>query len=481
MGSTRRFRFGTALVWGVLAGSAACSVNPATGKVQAFLIDEREEIELGKEADAEIRDKMRVYAESKELEALVSETGAKIAAQSERPDLPWTFRVLDNPAVNAFALPGGYIYVTRGLLAHLSSDDELAAVLGHEVGHVTARHGAVHLRKSNAARRSVGVFRVIDPNLRHVGGLAARTAGLVLLKHSRDDEYQADDLSLRYLQRTGYDTGAIPEVFGILASVSSDGSKVPAWLSTHPEPQLRRERMQDVTGKHGRDEAEPEYLATIDGLVVGPDPRDGFLVGQRFFQPRAGFRFDLPPDWAVEYDNSGVFALADDEQAFMGLAPSDYPSAEEAFNEFFAGGKISKGEEWRGKVDGFDVLTAAFAISGNGNSIAGLIGFIDYRGSVLAILAASGHGDWGAKADVVAASLASFGRIKEKAIREVEPMRVRVAKVPTPMTLAEFDKLRPSVIPLKLLGQLNHVEPGGLLAAGVSVKRVVGFNPALTE
>ena len=175
MGASRWWRLGLAA--GTLCVSA-CSLNPATGQVQAFLISEQDEVELGRKNDAELMASMRAYADAPALTQTVERVGAAVAEASERPQLPWTFRVLDDPAVNAFALPGGFVYITRGLLAHLNSESELAAVLGHEAGHVTARHGAVQLRKRNVARRSVGVFRVVDPGLQHIGGIAAGVAGL---------------------------------------------------------------------------------------------------------------------------------------------------------------------------------------------------------------------------------------------------------------------------------------------------------------
>src|SRR5688572_19306388 len=146
-------------------------------------MSEDEEIALGKEAHGEIMKSVPLYEEQPAVAQLVKTVGEKVTANSERPGLPWTFTVLDDPSVNAFALPGGFLYITRGLLGHLNSEDELAAVLGHEAGHVTARHSAVQMRKTKSAQRAVGFFRIFDPNLRHIGGLAASTAGLALLKY----------------------------------------------------------------------------------------------------------------------------------------------------------------------------------------------------------------------------------------------------------------------------------------------------------
>ncbi len=470
-----------ALAMMVAAPTAACSVNPATGRVQAFLISEQEEVELGRKSDAEITESMRPYVDSPGLTELVESVGAKMAQSSERPQLPWTFRVLDEPAVNAFALPGGFVYVTRGLLAHLNSEAELAAVLGHEAGHVTARHGAVHLRKTNVARRSVGVFRVVDPQLRHIGGLAASAAGLALLKYSRDDEYQADDLALRYVDAAGYDNGGVPEVFGVLATIADRQGRVPAWLSTHPEPELRRQRVSQKIGKDGLDAIDPSYLELIDGMVHGRDPRDGFMLESRYVQPKAGFGITLPDDWKVKVAPSSVVAVAPQENALLVLGPSDEASAADALTEFFADTQTAQGEVWEGKVDGFAVVTSAFAISGSEGGLSGLVAFFDYGDQVVAVISAAEQRAWASHADAVAKTVASFRKLRDPRLTGVQPMRIRITALPADMTLAAFDKAQPSTVSLLELARLNHVEPDESLPAGRPIKRVDGFNADAAE
>ena len=475
-----RLTLASALLVVSIAGASACSRNPATGRLQFSLMSEQEEIALGKEAHAEVVERVPLYEESPAVTALVKEVGEKIAASSERPGLPWTFTVLDDPSVNAFALPGGFLYVTRGLLGHLNSEAELAAVLGHETGHVTARHSAVQMRKQKSAQRAVGFFRIIDPNLRHIGGLAASTAGLALLKYSRDDENEADDLSVRYVERTGYDKAAIPEVFDLLASVDESGGKVPSWLKTHPEPQARRDRLAAAIGKNGLDEVDPEYLKTIEGIVHGIDPRDGFMFGARFVHPRAGYQIDLPPKWKVEHDPNGLVALADDENALIVLGVTTYKTTAEGMKSFFDG-QVAKGEEWVGKIGGFDVITAAFSIPTDSGALGGLIAFLDYDGRIIAMIAASAQEAWGSRADAVAASFASFRKIGDSELAKVEPMRIQLATLPSDMTLGEFDRVQPSVVNVAELAKLNHVAVDEPLPKGRIVKRITGFNPALLQ
>ncbi|MCX4239500.1 M48 family metalloprotease [Paraliomyxa miuraensis] len=463
------------LVGALLVGG--CSFNQATGRLQLTAVSESEEIQLGQENDAEVVAALGLY-EDERLSSLVEEVGAKLAAQSERPRLPWTFRVLDDPTVNAFALPGGYVYVTRGLLVHLRSTDELAAVLGHELGHVTARHGVIQLRKSRVAAASVGLFRVVDPNLRHVGGIAASTAGLALLKYSRDDEYEADSLGLRYVGRAGFEPAATVSVFDVLVGVGKveHAQRVPSWLSTHPDPQARRTRVASMA-KGEPPAADPEYLARLDGVLYGMDPRDGYIVGETFVHPKQGYAIDLPAGWQASHDGPRAMAISEDEAALLVLLPFEAESAEAALDDFFADGSMQRGETWSGTVGGFSVVSAGFSAASSDASLMGLLAFIDYGEQVIAVVALGPVEGWEARSEVVARSFASFRRAAP-ALAGVEPMRVKLLTLEDAATLLQVQERAPSAIDLPRLALLNTIEdPTASLPAGTVIKRVQGIDP----
>ncbi|MEM6995789.1 MAG: M48 family metalloprotease [Myxococcota bacterium] len=479
-------RLGVAVPVLLLATAASsCTRNPATGRLQFGLVSEDDEVALGREADEDVRTALGVY-EDDGLAELVTRVGSGLAAQSERPDLPWTFVVLDEPAVNAFALPGGWVYVTRGLLAHLISEDELAAVLGHEAGHVTARHGVVQLRKQRSAQRSVGLFRIVDPNLQHIGGIAARTAGLALLKHSRDDEYQADDLGLRYVVKGGYDAHAITAMFTILAGVSAaeGGEEVPPWLSTHPEPELRRDRMAQRIADSGIGKPEAgaqpdaEFLAKLDGMVFGDDPRAGFFAGATFIHPNRGFQIDLPEGWRAQHNDDRVFAATEDDRSVLAMGPSEAESAAAALEEFFADGKMTKGELWSGEVSGMHVESSAFSIGSGTEALAGLVAFVDFEDGVIAILAIGDSEIWNERLDAVATTFASLSKIRAKEFRNVEPMRVSLMTLSAEQTIEQVHAASASVVDVETLALINHAALGHPMAVGRVVKVVRGFNPA---
>lgn len=266
----------------VLLLLSSCSVNPATGKQQVNFFSEAEEIEMGRQADADIVAEVGLY-DDPELQDYIDELGQELAAESERPHLPWSFKVLDDPAINAFALPGGYVYVTRGLLTHLESEAEVATVIGHEIGHVTARHGVNQMSKQMLAMVSVEVAAVLADVDDGWAGVAVLGMGLVFLKHGRDDERQADELGLRYSQRVGFDLRESSQVFGLLDRVSKvEGvGRLPNWLATHPDPGARRVRIQEKvaalqasgTSFEGTRVGRDAYVERLDGVVFGEDPR----------------------------------------------------------------------------------------------------------------------------------------------------------------------------------------------------------------
>ena len=183
---------------------SACATNPVTGRREITLMSEAQEIALGKESDAQVRQEMGVY-DDPDLQRYVSDIGLRLAKLSERPNLPWQFTVVDQPAINAFALPGGFIYVTRGILPYLDNEAELAGVLGHEIGHVTARHSAQQYTRQIGGTVGLVALGVFVPAAQPFGQASQQAMGLLFLKYGRDDELQAD--SARRALRRGSATG----------------------------------------------------------------------------------------------------------------------------------------------------------------------------------------------------------------------------------------------------------------------------------
>ncbi len=301
-----------------LGAALACAVNPVTGKKEFMLYSEGQEIELGKQTDESVAAQYGLYDDAA-LQGYISKMGLAIAAKSQRPGLPWRFSVLDSPVVNAFAVPGGSVYVTRGILAMMSSEAELAAVLGHEIGHVNARHSMSQMSKQQVAQIGLVAGSVISKKFAQYAGLASAGLQVLFLKYSRDNENQADALGVGYSRATGYDPADMAVTFRALQRMGdmSGGSSLPGFLSTHP---LTADRIANVQAMLQPQDASlarrPEaYLRTVEDVVYGEDPRQGYVENSVFYHPGLRFQFAVPSGWTVENTPGSVTLVAADQSA----------------------------------------------------------------------------------------------------------------------------------------------------------------------
>ncbi len=302
-----------------------CATNPATGKRQISLVSEGKELEIGRESDPAILAEYGLYGDST-VQRYVDSVGQRLGSVSHLPTLTWHFRVLDSPVVNAFAIPGGYIYITRGILAYLASEAQLAGVLGHEIGHVTARHSAQQITRSQIAGLGLLVGTLFVSSLRPYSGLAQQGLGLLFLKYSRDNESQADELGVGYAAKANYDPREIPPTYATLKRIGErQGSSLPTFLSTHPDPGDREIRTSQLAqaavagARRGLTIAAPKYRGHIEGIVFGDDPRAGYFVGNRFYHPDLGIEMIFPDGWKTANQPSAVVASNQSLGAVMEL------------------------------------------------------------------------------------------------------------------------------------------------------------------
>ncbi len=458
---------------------AGCATNPATGEKQFTLVSEGQEIQMGLEADPSIVGSMGLDPDSGR-QRYVRELGMRLARVSERPNLPWTFRVIDDPVVNAFAIPGGHIYVTRGILAHLNSEAELASVLGHEIGHVTARHSVTQMTRQQVAQLGLVVGTVLRPDLARYTGIASQGLGLLFLKYSRDDESQADHLGLRYMRRAGYDAHRMPEVYTLLERVSQagGGGRVPDWLATHPNPVNRRGAIDREIAALPPDSIgtvvnRDVYLRHIDGVVFGDNPRDGFFHGSEFLQPELRFRITFPAGWTTQNQRQAVVAVSAQQDALEQLSLSDQASPDAAAQAFFSQPGV-RGSPGRGSVHGFAAAGGAFsAITQDSTALAGRVVFVAYDGRVYQLLAYAPQARWAAYAGAADQSVGSFDRLTDPAVLAVQPWHVQVVTTGQPILVDDFVRRYPGPTPAGVTALVNNVDPDARLGPGL-VKRIVG-------
>ena len=316
------------VVWALAVGSAfACATNPATGKSQLSLMSEEQELAIGLQQDTEIRKEMGVYGD-RQMQQYVTDVGLKLAQVSERPNLPWHFTVVDSPAINAFALPGGYIYITRGILPFLQDESQLAGVLGHEIGHVTARHASEQYSRSTSAQLGLVLGSLFVPGGAGLAQLGGTGLGVLFLKYSRDDEAQADGLGVRYAARAGWDPGGVPLMLNTLGRIeeASDHKGVPNWLLTHPAADDRVQRVQaavrDAEAGATRFTTDSDgYARRLEGLVFGDSPAQGVVRAGSYLHAGLRFAIEFPGDWTVANGEAQVAATEPGTGVQMVLVP----------------------------------------------------------------------------------------------------------------------------------------------------------------
>jgi predicted Zn-dependent protease len=335
----------------VTSGCVSTGVNPVSGNTRAYGYTWEEEVELGQQADQQIRQQFGVYdddALQQYLDRVAQEvlTVSHMRRTSTNPqfrDTEFTFRILDSPVINAFALPGGFVYVTRGLMAHLNNEAQLAVVLGHEIGHVAARHASQQAARQQftqgllLAGAVAGQATLGGEAAQNILGLGGQAAQLLSLSYSRDNERESDRLGVEYATMAGYEAAEGSEFFTTLKRIQQQsGQSIPTWQSTHPDPGRREDTIVELAGEWEQKVEGPSdvveqdaYFAELEDLVLGENPRQGFVENDVFYHPDLRFRFPVPSGWRVVNQPSQVALVAPNQDGYLifGFAQEETPEA----------------------------------------------------------------------------------------------------------------------------------------------------------
>ncbi len=309
-----------------LALISACAVNPATGDANLVLMGESREKEIGAEEHEKVLSSMPLY-DDEDLLAYVTEVGNKMAAVSHRPDLEYTFNIIDSPEINAFALPGGYVYVNRGLLTFMNSEAQLAAVLAHEIGHITARHAVQQQARGALARTAAtvgGFVTAVATGSGYVGSQISEVASIWaqtgLSGFGREHELEADSLGAEYLVNGGYDPQAVIDVITVLKNqedfnrlTTGSGGGYHGLFATHPRNDTRLQQavaqVANLTDVQITQTDNSAFRAAIDGLVVGASSANQTRDERnRYYQTLLGYTLVFPNDWEVSETTTTVTA-----------------------------------------------------------------------------------------------------------------------------------------------------------------------------
>ncbi|OLY94617.1 peptidase M48 [Cnuella takakiae] len=460
-----------------------CARNPVTGKRQVALISEEQEIAMGKEADPAIIAQYGLY-ENQALQAFINEKGKQMAAISHRPGLDYQFRIVDSDILNAFAVPGGYVYFTRGIMAAFNNEAEFAGVLGHEIGHITARHSVSQQSKQVLGQIGLIGGMILSPTIAQMGQEASQGLGLLFLKFGRDAERESDRLGVEYSTKIGYDASEMAGFFNTLQrqSQASGAEELPNFMSTHPNPgernttvaQLAKEwktKAPQASYKVGRN----EYLRRIDGIVYGEDPRGGYMESGVFYHPVMKFQLPAPQGWRYANSPQAVQWAEPNGQAMMMLTLGQGTSPQQAAQAMVQQYQLQVVESREVQVAGLPALAvvADQQQQQQGAAIRTLSYLIQYNGAVYHLLGASSAAGFNNFAALFQNQMQGFRPLTNAAKLNKQPEKVHVKTAASAMTLqAALQQQRVPQNRLEEMAILNGMKLTDRLDAGMMYKVV---------
>lgn len=470
----------------------ACTstTNLVTGEQQRGAYSWQQEVQIGRESDRQVVAQFGLY-DDPELTAYVDRMGQLVLQHSaytnpntpaEIRGTPFTFRVLDSPVVNAFALPGGYIYVTRGLMAHLENEAQLAVVLGHEIGHVLARHAS--RRAASAQLGQVGLIGAAILGQAVFGGgvgegiLNYGSAGvqLLFLRYSRDDEREADRAGVAYAEFAGYDAAQAASFFDTLERLSEqEGGQLPGFLSTHPDPGEREQTIPQLAAQFtpgGTAVNQDELYDRIEGIVLGDDPRQGFTEDNTFYHPEFHFRFDYPSGWQLANSPTAVTIREPNGRAALELTLAQETSAADAARVFSAQQGLQVQDQRQTTVSSYRAYIVRAAATTQQGRLGLTAYFIEDEGRVYRFLGLAPEAAFPSYAASLEGIPSSFRELTDRAFLSRRPAHLEIQRLPRGATLASLLGRRPTPLGMTPdeLAILNHSDLSALLPAGALVK-----------
>lgn len=422
-----------------------CAVNPVTGKKQVVLMSEEQEIAMGKEADPQIIAQYGLY-EDKALQDFISQKGKAMAAVSHRPGLDYQFRIVDSEVINAFAVPGGYVYFTRGIMAHFNDEAQFAGVLGHEIGHITARHSVIQQRNAMLGQIGLIAGMVISPEFGQFAQQASQGLGLLFLKFGRDDERQSDQLGVEYSSKIGYDAQQMADFFTTLerSSARSGAEELPDFLSSHPNPGSRNATVTKLAAewKQKLNLSNPQvnrnsYLQRINGMIYGEDPKQGFVENSAFYHPVLKFQFQIPAGWAHQ-NSPQTFQMAPrDGKAMMMLTMAPGKSLQEAANAVLQQNQLTVVESRETTVNGLRAIAMVADQRQEQGTLRTLSYLIQYGDAIYLMLGVSNAANFNAYSQYFSNTMQSFKQLTDAAKLNKKPERVRIKTVSQATTLEQ--------------------------------------------
>lgn len=455
--------------------------SPVSGTKRAYGYSWEEEKKLGKQADQQIQEQYGIY-QNGELSEYVKRIGHKTLQVSHmrREDTPqqyrqteFTFRVLDSPVVNAFALPGGYVYVTRGLVAHLDNEAQLAVVLGHEIGHVAARHASQRAFEQKVGSVALLGGAILGQELLglpggDILGLGSQAAQFLFLNYSRDDERESDRLGVEYSARLEYEAAEGAAFFVSLERISENsGQGLPTFLSTHPDPEARAQtipKLAEEWSEKGYRQTithTDDYMNRLDNMIFGNNPREGFAREGVYYHPDLEFKFSFPTSWQLINQRSLVAVVNEDQDAvsIMRIDGDNNTSRASVLDFLNQEGVQSLGHSAE-EHNGMQAYKATAAgQTDDGTKLGFHIYAVQYEGRIYRFIAYSEFSQFGTYKPVFEDIAAGFNEVTDPEILQIQPVRLQVFRADR---TAPFESFLPRTLPMNItpgeVAILNQVQ-----------------------
>jgi predicted Zn-dependent protease len=427
-----------------------CSRNPVTGKKEFSLMSESQEISMGKSYDPQIVEQYGLY-ENAAMQNFINAKGKEMAALSHRPNLPYEFKILDSPVVNAFAVPGGYVYFTRGIMAHFNNEAEFAGVLGHEIGHIAAKH-SVRQQTTQLLTQILFIGGIIvSKEFREFADVAQQGIGLLFLKNSRSHETESDELGVDYSTKAGYDARYMAGFFNTLGRLSGDEGRLPTFLSTHPDPGDRFAKVNKLAAEKQKNMDASKllvnrntYLKMIDGLMYGDDPKQGFVENSVFYHPDLRFQLPVPSQWK-SVNSPAQFQMAPtDGKALIVLSLEQAQNLEAAKSKVITDNKLQVIESTNVKVNGLNAIALLSDIipvdetgKATGTPLKVLTYLIEYDKRIYKLHGLSGKEDFNTYFSSFQSTMKGFNILTDKSKIERKPTLLKMVTTTKTATLRD--------------------------------------------
>lgn len=489
-----RHKISLVILAAVAVGVSGCVTeqSPVTGERRSYGYSWQQELELGAQADKQLVEDMGLY-EHPELQAYVEQVGRRVLEKSdmrgpetpeEYRDTPFHFRVLNSPVVNAFAVPGGYIYITRGLLTHTQNEAQLALVLGHEIAHVAARHSSRQALRAQAGQIGLIAGAILGQQVLGADGtrdiastvldLGGSAFQLLMFRYSREAERESDELGVRYAGGAGYATAEGSHFFRSLERISeSEGRALPSWASTHPDPGDRAVRVRELSEPWAAQSdgpllvGEEQFLRQLEGTVLGENPREGYVEDGIFYHPELRFQFPAAPGWQLQNERAVVIQVAPKQQAMLGFQIAPGASARDAATRFAQESGVQVVSMNETRISGLPAVSLIAQAQAQQGVVGVMNVFVELDGRVYSFLGYSAAPTFGQFRRTFEGVAGGFAPLTDQRRLEVKPTRIRLLQTDEARPFRDFlPRSLPNGLTNEDLAIINQVEADAVLPAG---------------